>query len=101
MSIRGMKHVHRRLGMLMACWLSGTLLACHAQRRLSDVGLGLTPQQAEGRKTYDAYCDRCHEAYSYSHKQWPPLNRIFRKSYMTATGLRSNEERACFIIRYA
>jgi len=86
--------------MLMACWLSGTLLACHAQRRLSDVELGLTPQQAEGRKTYDAYCDRCHEAYSSSDKQGPPVKGIFRKSYMAASGLPANDERVGEIIRY-
>lgn len=85
--------------MIIACLMAGILLACHAQRRLSDAELGLTPQQAEGRKIYDAYCDRCHEAYSSSDKQGPPLKGIFRKPYMPASGLPANDDRAGEIIR--
>src|SRR5437016_11952896 len=92
-----MKHAH--LGLLTACLLAGTLLACHAQRRLSDAELGLTPEQSEGRKIYDAYCDRCHEPYSTSDKQGPPLKGIFRKPYMAVSGLPANDERAGEIIR--
>ena len=94
-----MKHLHGRFGMLIACLLSGTLLACHAQRRLSDAELGLTPQQSAGRKVYDAYCDRCHEPYSNSNKQGPPLKGIFRKPYMAVSGLPANDERAGETIR--
>ncbi|HYL15673.1 MAG TPA: cytochrome c [Terriglobales bacterium] len=86
--------------MLIACLLSGTLLACHAQRRRSDAELGLTPQQAAGRKIYDAYCDRCHEPYSSSDKQGPPLKGIFRKQYLEVSGLPANDERVGEIIRY-
>ena len=94
-----MRYVHGRLGMLIACLLSGILLACHAQRRLSDAELGLTPQQAEGRKIYDAYCDRCHEPYSNSDKQGPPLKGIFKKPYMAVSGLPANDERVAETIR--
>ena len=45
---------------LAACLALGTLAGCDVERRKSNAELGLNAQQAEGRKIYDNYCDRCH-----------------------------------------
>jgi mono/diheme cytochrome c family protein len=75
------------------------LTGCNAERRKSDQELGLTPQQAAGRKLYDNYCDRCHEPYSSSDKQGPSLKGIFKKPYLSESGLPANDERVGEVIR--
>jgi mono/diheme cytochrome c family protein len=74
-------------------------VACTAERRKSDAELGLNSQQIAGRKIYDQYCDRCHEPYSSSSKQGPPLKGIYQKPYMSMSGLPANDERMSEIIR--
>jgi mono/diheme cytochrome c family protein len=76
------------------------LAGCHAERRKSDAELGLNPQQITGRKIYDNYCDRCHEPYSSSGKQGPPLKGVFSQPYLPLSGLPANDERVGEIIRY-
>jgi mono/diheme cytochrome c family protein len=76
------------------------LLGCQAERRKSDAELGLNPQQSAGRKVYDNYCDRCHEPYSSSGKQGPPLKGVYSKPYLPLSGLPANDERVGEIIRY-
>jgi len=56
------------------------LAGCEVERRKSDAELGLNPQQAEGRKIYDNYCDRCHEPYSSRGKKGPPLKACSNSS---------------------
>jgi mono/diheme cytochrome c family protein len=90
-------------------WQAGTLAlavlvtiafsACDVERRKSDAELGLNPQQAAGRKIYDAECDRCHEAYSTRGKKGPPLKGIFQHKYLSLSGLPANDERVTDIIR--
>lgn len=75
------------------------LSGCNAERRKSDEELGLNPQQAAGRRLYDNYCDRCHEPYSSSDKQGPSLKGIFKKPYLSESGLPANDERVDEIIR--
>jgi mono/diheme cytochrome c family protein len=80
-----------------------TLLAltgCDIERRKSDAELGLNPQQAEGRKIYDNYCDRCHEPYSSRGKKGPPLKGIFKQQYLPLSGLPANDERVGEIIKF-
>ena len=79
--------------------LVAMLVGCNAERRKSDAELGLNAQQSAGRRIYDAECARCHEPYSSSGKEGPPLKGIFRKSYMGVSGLPANDERAGEIIR--
>jgi mono/diheme cytochrome c family protein len=75
------------------------LAGCDAERRKSDAELGLNPQQAEGRKLYDNYCDRCHEPYSSRGKKGPSLKGVFKKQYMSVSGLPANDERITDIIK--
>jgi mono/diheme cytochrome c family protein len=77
-----------------------TLLAgCDLQRRKSDAELGLNPQQASGRKIYDAECDRCHQPDSTRGKKGPGLEGVFRHPYLPISGLPANDERVADILR--
>lgn len=73
---------------------------CDVERRKSDAELGLNTQQAEGRKVYDNYCDRCHEPYSMRGKKGPPLKGVFKQQYLPLSGLPSNDERVGEIVKY-
>jgi len=77
-----------------------SLTACDAERRRSDAELGLNPQQADGRKVYDNYCDRCHEAYSSRGKKGPPLKGVFKQQYLPLSGLPANDERVSEIVKF-
>jgi len=76
-----------------------TLAGCDAERRKSDVELGLNPQQAEGRKLYDNYCDRCHEPYSSRGKKGPSMKGVFKQQYLSVSGLPANDERMTDIVK--
>lgn len=73
----------------LAC---ATLLGCSEPRPKTDAELGLTPQQAAGRRVYDLHCLACHAAYSHSGKNGPSLQGVFRKSYFPS-GTPANDER--------
>jgi mono/diheme cytochrome c family protein len=84
---------------LAAILVLSTLLACDVERRKSDAELGLNPQQAAGRKIYDAECDRCHEPYSTKGKKGPGLKGVFQNKFLPISGLPANDERVTDIIR--
>jgi mono/diheme cytochrome c family protein len=77
----------------------GSLAGCDAERRKSNAELGLSPQQAAGRKIFDSYCDRCHEPYSTKGKKGPGLKGVFQHQYFPLSGLPANDERVTDIIR--
>src|SRR5882724_11008354 len=77
-----------------------SLVGCEVERRKSDAELGLNPQQAEGRKVYDNYCDRCHEPYSSRGKKGPSLKGVFKQQYLPLSGLPANDERVGEIVKY-
>jgi mono/diheme cytochrome c family protein len=74
------------------------LLAACDERRKSNEELGLNPQEAAGRRVYDDHCDRCHEPYSSRGKKGPPLKGIFKRQYMSLSGLPANDDRVGDII---
>ena len=76
------------------------LAGCDVERRKSDAELGLNPQQAEGRKLYDNYCDRCHEPYSSRGKKGPSLKGVFKHEYLSLSGLPANDERMTDIVKF-
>jgi mono/diheme cytochrome c family protein len=76
------------------------LAGCDVERRKSDAELGLSPQQSEGRKLYDNYCDRCHEPYSSRGKKGPSLKGVFKHQYLSLSGLPANDDRMTDIIKY-
>jgi mono/diheme cytochrome c family protein len=83
----------------LAITVFAMLPACDVERRKSDAELGLNPQQAAGRRIYDAHCDRCHEPYSTRGKKGPGLKGMFQHKYLSLSGLPANDERVTDIIR--
>jgi mono/diheme cytochrome c family protein len=84
---------------LLAAVLIGLALftACDAEPRKTDGELGLNPQQASGRRVYDARCAECHFAYSKRDLRGPSLSGLFRKPFMK-NGMPANDERVSEII---
>ena len=76
------------------------LAGCDVERRKSDAELGLNPQQSAGRKLYDNYCDRCHKPYSSHGKKGLSLKGVFKRQYLSQSGLPANDERMTDIIKY-
>jgi mono/diheme cytochrome c family protein len=76
------------------------LAGCDVERRKSDAELGLNPQQVAGRKIYDNYCDRCHEPYSSRGRKGPSLKGVFKRQYLSVSGLPANDDRVGDIIKY-
>ena len=65
-----------------ALLVAGALLSCSEPKPKTDAELGLTTQQAAGRRVYNADCLVCHAAYSNSGKNGPSLQGLFKKQYM-------------------
>jgi len=88
------------LGVGVAMLALVALAGCDIERRKSDAELGLNPQQTAGRKIYDNYCDRCHEPYSSHGKKGPSLKGVFKRQYLSESGLPATDERMTDIIKY-
>lgn len=86
-----------RVSVIMLAFFA--LAGCDVERRKSDAELGLNPQQSAGRKLYDNYCDRCHEPYSSRGKKGPSLKGVFKREYLSESGLPANDERVGEIIK--
>lgn len=68
-------------------------LACEKDRSgWTDAQLGLTPQQARGRRSYQARCAHCHEAYLDRPLNGPTMKDLYKKKYMPS-GAPANDER--------
>jgi mono/diheme cytochrome c family protein len=95
------KYVRRRMipAALSALYVLTLFAGCDVQRRKSDAELGLNPQQASGRKIFDAECDRCHRPDSTGGKKGPGLQGVFRHPYLPISGLPANDERVADILR--
>jgi len=99
---RPISHLLRLITVLLtSCWLvvMAACSGCEVERRKSDAELGLNPQQAAGRHIYDQYCDRCHAPYSSRGRQGPSLQSIFKKPYLSMSGMPANDQRVGEIIR--
>ncbi len=93
-----MKTIPARLLFTMLTLIFLALLsACDTEPRKTDAELGLNPQQAAGRRVYDARCAECHYAYSTRNLRGPSLHGLFKKQFMT-NGMPANDERVTDII---
>ena len=101
-SDRGWRWVVNRAGVFvfLALLMVAGLVGCDVERRKSDAELGLNEQQGAGRKVYDRYCDQCHEPYSSGGKKGPTLKGVFKKQYLSESGLPANDERVGEIVRF-
>ena len=78
---------------LLGSLLLLALAACQQDRSSwSDAQLGLTPQQARGRRSYNARCANCHEAYVDRPRNGPSMKDLYRRPYLPS-GAPSNDER--------
>jgi len=85
----------------LVAWFSlASILGCDVQRRKSDAELGLTAQQAAGRRIYEDRCARCHEPYSTKDKKGPGLEGLFKRQYLAVSGLPANDERVLDIVSH-
>ncbi len=84
----------------LVCCAALFFSGCNPQLRKSDAELGLSPQQAAGRKLYDHYCDRCHEPYSSRGKKGPSLQGVFKHPYLHKSSLPATDERVSEIVIY-
>jgi mono/diheme cytochrome c family protein len=83
------------------CVLAASFFAaCDVELRKSDAQLGLNPQQAAGRRVYNEHCDRCHAPYSAHGKKGPSMKGVFKKPFLSQSGLPANDDRVTEIIRY-
>ena len=57
----------------------------------TDAELGLSPQQAQGRRVYRMYCAQCHSAYTSSGRKGPSMKGLFKKEYLPS-GLVANDQ---------
>lgn len=84
-----------------AVWLAlasaAVLGACTGDRHPSDAELRLTPQQAHGRRTYEARCAQCHYAYRSGDLNGPTMKGLYQKLYMPS-GVPANDERVHEVI---
>lgn len=90
----------RGIQLILAAILVSFLLsfiACDAEPRKTDAELGLTPQQAMGRRVYDARCAECHYAYSSRNLRGPSMHGLFQKKFMSS-GIPANDDRVSDII---
>ncbi len=91
------KPVRFALSVTISLLAIAILSACDAEPRKTDAELGLNPQQASGRRVYDARCGDCHYAYSKRNLRGPSLNGLFKKQFMQ-NGMPANNERVADII---
>ena len=73
--------------------------ACDAEPRKTDAELGLNPQQAMGRRVYDARCAECHYAYSTRNLRGPSMHGLFQKPFMSS-GIPANDESSTDVWQY-
>jgi len=89
------KFVVARLGIVL---LAAATFACQGDaKQKSDAELGLTAEQASGRRVYEAHCQSCHEPYSSGGRNGPSLRGVFRKPYLPS-GIPANNDRVSEII---
>ena len=101
--VRGWESTSRRhlVGTLALLGIVAFLSAgCEVERRKSDAELGLNAQQVAGRRVYDRYCDQCHEPYSSRGKKGPSMMGVFKRPYLSISGLPANDDRVGEIVRY-
>jgi mono/diheme cytochrome c family protein len=79
--------------LILAALLLIAYCGCDVRRGKSDAELGLNTQQAAGRRLYDQYCDRCHEPYSSGDKKGRSLQGVFKKPFLSGSGMPANDDR--------
>jgi len=90
----------KNLSLCLCASVAILLVACDVELRKTDAQLGLNPQQAAGRHIYDERCERCHSAYSSRGKKGPSMKEVFKRQFLSKSGLPANDQQVGDIIRY-
>ena len=85
-------HCWRKTLLVTAILVTATSLACDSEPHKTDAELGLTPQQAHGRRVFEQRCQECHFAYIPRNLHGPSLQGLYKKQAMTS-GIPVNDER--------
>ena len=75
---------------MVAAFWGITAFGCGDSRPKTDAELGLSTQQAAGRKVFERDCSSCHLAYSSSGSKGPGLKNLFKKGFLPS-GLPAND----------
>jgi len=74
-------------------FLALVILGCEKDRSSwSDAQLGLTAEQARGRRSFNSRCANCHEAYLDQARNGPSLQGVYKNKYLPS-GVPANDER--------
>jgi mono/diheme cytochrome c family protein len=96
--LRTLTGLMRLFSIAAAAILATALLAgCKGEPRKTDAELGLNPQQARGRRVYEAQCERCHDPYSRWAVQGPSLKGLSHRQYLPS-GMPVNDDRLSDVI---
>lgn len=80
------------------------LVACNSQEgkekyTMTDAQLGLTPQQADGRRLYNQHCLQCHASYTKESRKSFSLKALY--SYKTMpSGTPANDDRIADLVTH-
>lgn len=66
---------------------------------MTDAQLGLTTEQARGRRIYNSRCLNCHESYTNEKRQSVPLVGLFSRAVMPS-GTPANDERVADLVTH-
>jgi mono/diheme cytochrome c family protein len=70
----------------------GLEAGCEKDRsKMTDAELGLSPQQASGRRLFNIHCALCHPAYSSHGNKGPGLKDLYHTPYLPS-GLTATDE---------
>jgi mono/diheme cytochrome c family protein len=93
--------IPRAIALILATIVLLSLVACNSggqeKYQMTDAQLGLTAQQAAGRRVYDAQCLHCHASYTGEGRVAMSLKGMFQKSAMPS-GIPANDERAAEVV---
>ena|SRR5258706_14289776 len=87
--------------LVAAVALLGALLGCaqpgEEKYKMTDAQLGLTAEQARGRRVYNARCLHCHESYTAEKRRSVSLKGVFSKPVLPS-GMPANDERIADVV---
>jgi mono/diheme cytochrome c family protein len=82
--------LRRSATILVSVVLLALVAGCGEPAPKTDAELGLTVQQASGRRIFERDCAACHNAYSSSGSKGPSLKGLYKKQFLPS-GLPAND----------
>ena len=94
----------KRLALLSIVMLCVMLAACNSSEgkekyTMTDAQLGLTPQQADGRRVYNQHCLQCHASYTKESRKSFSLKALYTYKAMPS-GTPTDDERIADLVTH-